>query len=668
MAEEFNKDRFKQALREHESADNPAALSGFNKEGKRTSAKGMYQWLDSWDKYAKEKMGKPVSEMMPKNNSPEELARAREEQEAFFDIYFEDSLKKDVAKLEKLDTKGRFNKLQLAGMAHFAGLGAASKYVKTGQEGESTRTGINPGIEGFLKKLETRYYFSPPDPHPPRKQFVQTLPTEYPTSKSASLTETITPTPTPTPTPTTEPTPMPTPKPSPTPLTEVLSPPTPTPSRSPATAENPPDEEQQALMSRWTTLNEQIEKGDLPDNQMQRAIQQRDKLEEQINSYEGPTQKLDFTTPVPPADEEKPTTSTTDKEPSQEDKDKKNAQEDATHYITNTNKDIAEPESAEEMFKFLQGQVKTVDPDFQKKIADDLADLKAKREAAYQVLKDRQDRIETAEIMEMFGKAIGMIATGLYGMKHGVDLTGVQFNLSDWSKRYDRAVQDYNLEFKKLEGERKEVMDRHDTEKGRVEAENKQMAQFFIRDYFTRRSEYQSALNRAEKEEEKAAKAAKSADEKTRREAISNLKFLQSKIASRRSEILSGVADLERARAYENEEKRNNAIKKALTKIQAAKSLLPGVERKTAEQLSESHWYFWTKLSDEQLDKYTENLTNEVGEYTKKIDDITARVLQGPSGEGGGGKVRMRAPNGEEMDVDGANVEYYKSKGAVVVQ
>lgn len=55
-----------------------------------------------------------------------------------------------------------------------------------------------------------------------------------------------------------------------------------------------------------------------------------------------------------------------------------------------------------------------------------------------------KERLGIGEAAEMFGKALAQIGAGMYGMRTGIDaVTGVNFNVSDWSKRYEREMADY---------------------------------------------------------------------------------------------------------------------------------------------------------------------------------------------------------------------------------
>ncbi|NIM44026.1 MAG: hypothetical protein GTO54_00045 [Nitrososphaeria archaeon] len=74
----------------------------------------------------------------------------------------------------------------------------------------------------------------------------------------------------------------------------------------------------------------------------------------------------------------------------------------------------------------------------------EFGDAIAKYDEARQKISDAYDkgvkRTEMAEIIEIFGKALGQLAVGWYGLKHGVDMSGVKFELSDWSGRYKRLA------------------------------------------------------------------------------------------------------------------------------------------------------------------------------------------------------------------------------------
>lgn len=68
------------------------------------------------------------------------------------------------------------------------------------------------------------------------------------------------------------------------------------------------------------------------------------------------------------------------------------------------------------------------------------------------------------------------------------------------------------------------------------------------------------------------------------------------------------------------------------------------------------------------MDLLRQDMKNRSESYADMIADIQQRIANPPGMPGSTGTVRMRAPNGEEKDVPAAEVDHYRSLGAVVVQ
>jgi hypothetical protein len=87
--------------------------------------------------------------------------------------------------------------------------------------------------------------------------------------------------------------------------------------------------------------------------------------------------------------------------------------------MTRQNELLATPEVSAQVDKY-QKAIANLDAQIQQKMQE-------KRETA--------DRSDMAAIGEQLGNAILMLGAGMYGMKHGVNMQGTQFNRTDWERR-----------------------------------------------------------------------------------------------------------------------------------------------------------------------------------------------------------------------------------------
>lgn len=58
--------------------------------------------------------------------------------------------------------------------------------------------------------------------------------------------------------------------------------------------------------------------------------------------------------------------------------------------------------------------------------------------------KDREDSAQWREVAEMLGHAFTQLGAGYYGLKTGVDLSGIPFKKNDWQKEMDRIYDHYD--------------------------------------------------------------------------------------------------------------------------------------------------------------------------------------------------------------------------------
>lgn len=64
-----------------------------------------------------------------------------------------------------------------------------------------------------------------------------------------------------------------------------------------------------------------------------------------------------------------------------------------------------------------------------------------------------KDRLDKAELIESLGQAFTQLGAGLYGAKHGVDMSGLQFQKKDWGRKMDRLLDQFKERKRAVAGE-----------------------------------------------------------------------------------------------------------------------------------------------------------------------------------------------------------------------
>lgn len=67
-----------------------------------------------------------------------------------------------------------------------------------------------------------------------------------------------------------------------------------------------------------------------------------------------------------------------------------------------------------------------------------------------------QDRLENSELVERMAHAFTQLGAGMWGSKHGVDMSGLKFDKADWDKKMDRTLSEFKVRLDELEGRRRE--------------------------------------------------------------------------------------------------------------------------------------------------------------------------------------------------------------------
>lgn len=80
----------------------------------------------------------------------------------------------------------------------------------------------------------------------------------------------------------------------------------------------------------------------------------------------------------------------------------------------------------------------------QLKVEQQAADLKNQVDTLMAAHNVAREGVEKRELAQQLVQAVGLMAAGAYGLKTGLDLSGVKFNSTDWQQKYAQLQQDLN--------------------------------------------------------------------------------------------------------------------------------------------------------------------------------------------------------------------------------
>jgi nucleoid-associated protein YgaU len=148
--------KFRDTIAELESSGNVRA------DNPNSSAKGLYQFTDFWTPkggWIEKTMGKSYKDILPKDESPEETKRSKEEQDELFRLYNEDQLEPQADDIMKLDEAADYTRDEIKFLIHFKGHPEAKEWVKSGEDSPNTAEGNqynNPTVDKYLAKFRSK--------------------------------------------------------------------------------------------------------------------------------------------------------------------------------------------------------------------------------------------------------------------------------------------------------------------------------------------------------------------------------------------------------------------------------------------------------------------------------------------------------------------------------
>ena len=123
-----------------------------------------------------------------------------------------------------------------------------------------------------------------------------------------------------------------------------------------------------------------------------------------------------------------------------------------------------------------------------------ILDVKEKAEKEFNETRNTNQWLQIAETL---GQALVQLGAGAYGLKHNVDVSGLQFNKTDWSKNIDQATKDLDRKLAGAVGEERAI----EREERSLEQSEKEKVDFtkkaILRDYITRQQAYNQQVLQA---------------------------------------------------------------------------------------------------------------------------------------------------------------------------
>lgn len=146
---------------------------------------------------------------------------------------------------------------------------------------------------------------------------------------------------------------------------------------------------------------------------------------------------------------------------------KKKEQEQSKAYLKSldkyikelSNRDLTEDPTIQTYLDDISMRIKQADDDYRKSV----------------------NKAEWGSLMETFSNALFNIGAGAYGLKHGVDMSGIKFSKTDWDKKIDKAMADLERKQSKFEESRKDLLDLREKHKKSVQMVRDKIAELKLK-------------------------------------------------------------------------------------------------------------------------------------------------------------------------------------------
>lgn len=173
---------------------------------------------------------------------------------------------------------------------------------------------------------------------------------------------------------------------------------------------------------------------------------------------------------------------------------------------------IPEPESLDSLMKKINGMTVGMSADQKelfKKQFDDLEELKNKVTGEY---KKEKDNLAMAELVTDVANSLTQLFAGAYGLKHGVDMSGLKFKQTDWSSQLDAAKEDLNKRLADISKGEESLSKQQSNILERQEKDKDFKAKLMIKEWMQQKRDYNKSLMQLDKLNKQAAMAKQKKD------------------------------------------------------------------------------------------------------------------------------------------------------------
>lgn len=274
---------------------------------------------------------------------------------------------------------------------------------------------------------------------------------------------------------------------------------------------------------------------------------------------------------------------------------------------------------------------------------DKLAKLEQERKDAEQLYKDKANRTEWLEVAEKIGHAFAQLGAAAHGLATGVDLSGLKFDKTDWSKKFDRLMGELDATKKDI-GSREKLTSEAKSERDRM-AES--LFDQLVRGKLTKE---QQAFQTKEREKEQAFRASEGEKDRASRERIMGEEKAAVRAEKDKNTQLGALNELETTLGNLDSMKTREKTK-ALQDLRKTFSKVPGFNIQVFNKAIDDYNSSFLASSKE---KALAPLMDEVAKYRNKLQGGQTEI---------GGAIMMKNPQGQTVRVPADKVEAARKAG-----